>query len=44
MMRRPKLRFKALRDSTLKIARAWGIKEFAMSLWHYASKTWARKG
>ncbi len=43
-MRRPKLRFKALRDSTLKIARAWGIKEFAMSLWHYASKTWARKG
>ncbi|WP_445083955.1 transposase [Candidatus Vondammii sp. HM_W22] len=35
---------KALRDSTLKTARAWAIKEFAMSLWHYASKTWARKG
>jgi transposase len=37
-------RFKALRDSTLKTARAWAIKELAMSLWHYASKTWARKG
>lgn len=36
--------FKALRESTLKTARAWAIKEFAMSLWHYASMTWARKG
>ncbi len=44
MTRRQKLRFKALRDSTLKTARAWAIKEFAMSLWHYVSKTWARKG
>ena len=37
-------RFKALRDSTLKTARAWAIKELAMSLWGYVSKTWARKG
>ena len=37
-------RFKVLRDSTLKTARAWAIKELAMSLWHYVSKTWARKG
>ncbi|WP_445083863.1 transposase [Candidatus Vondammii sp. HM_W22] len=44
MTRRQRLRFKALRDSTLKTARAWAIKEFAMSLWHCASKTWARKG
>ncbi len=44
MTHRQKRRFKALRDSTLKTARAWAIKEFAMSLWHYASKTWARKG
>lgn len=36
--------FKALRDSTLKTARAWAIKELAMSLWNYVSKTWARKG
>lgn len=43
MTHRQKMRFKALRDSTLKTARAWAIKELAMSLWHYVSKTWARK-
>lgn len=36
--------FKALRESNLKTARAWAIKEFAMSLWHYVSRTWAEKG
>lgn len=44
MTRKQNRRFKALRDSTLKTARAWAIKELAMSLWHYVSKTWARKG
>lgn len=44
MTRQQKSRFKALRESTLKTARAWAIKELAMSLWHYVSKTWARKG
>ena len=44
MTRKQKGRFKALRESTLKTARAWAIKELAMSLWHYVSKTWARKG
>ena len=44
MTRQQKQRFKALRDSTLKTARAWVIKEFAMFLWCYVSKTWARKG
>lgn len=44
MTRKQKIRFKALRESTLKTARAWAIKELAMSLWHYVSKTWARKG
>ena len=44
MTSKQKRRFKALRDSTLKTARAWAIKEFAMSLWHYDSKTWAHKG
>ena len=39
-----KRRFKALRDSTLKTARALAIKQLVMSLWHYVSKTWARKG
>ena len=37
-------RFKALRDATLKTARAWAIKQLAMSLWHYVSRTWAYKG
>ncbi len=36
-------RFKALRESTLKTARAWTIKEMAMSQWHYVSKVWAHK-
>lgn len=36
--------FKGLRESALKTARAWAIKELAMSLWHYVSKTWAEKG
>jgi transposase len=35
--------FKDLRESTLRTARAWAIKEFAMSLWHYSSRTWAIK-
>lgn len=43
MTHQQKSRFKALRDSTLKTARAWAIKELAMSLWHYTSKTWALK-
>lgn len=36
-------RFQALRRSTLKTARAWAIKNTAMQLWHYRSRTWARK-
>lgn len=36
--------FKGLTQGILKTARAWGIKELAMSLWHYASRTWAEKG
>ena len=44
MTHKQKLRFKSLRESTLKTARAWAIKELAMSLWHYVSKTWAQKG
>jgi transposase len=43
MTRQQRDRFKVLRDSALKTARAWAIKELAMSLWHYVSKTWARK-
>jgi transposase len=35
--------FKDLKKSTLKTARAWAIKELAMSLWHYQSRAWAEK-
>lgn len=35
--------FKELRESSLKTARAWAIKETAMSSWHYISRTWAEK-
>lgn len=36
--------FSFLKDEALKTSRAWAIKEHAMSLWHYVSPTWARKG
>ena len=44
MTYKQKRRFAALRDSALKTARVWAIRELAMSLWRYVSKTWARKG
>ena len=37
-------RFEPLRTSSLKTARAWAIKEFAMTLWGYRHPGWARKG
>jgi len=33
--------FGALRRSNLKVARAWALKESAMSLWGYRSRGWA---
>lgn len=35
--------FRALRESNLKTARAWALKEQAMLLWDYTSETWAKK-
>ncbi len=35
--------FESLRNSSLKTARAWAIKELAMSLWNYVSRGWAEK-
>ena len=35
--------FASLRESTLKTARAWAIKELAMSLWNYARRGWAKR-
>jgi transposase len=34
-------RFEALRHSSLKTARAWAIKEYAMTLWSYRRRAWA---
>ena len=35
--------FTPLRESTLKTARAWALKEVAMQCWHYVRRGWARK-
>lgn len=35
--------FAPLRDSTLKVARAWAIKESAMGLWGYVRRGWAER-
>ncbi len=44
MSRRQQLDFSVLRQSSLKTARAWAIKDFASQLWNYRSRTWAEKG
>lgn len=43
MSRRLWSSFEHLRSSKLKTARAWAIKESAMSLWDYVSQGWATK-
>lgn len=35
--------FEALRGSSLKTARAWAVKEYAMTLWGYVRRGWAEK-
>lgn len=41
---RQKKQFQQLKNSSLKTARAWAIKELSQKLWHYVSRTWALKG
>jgi transposase len=36
-------RFRELRESNLRVARAWAIKETARDLWGYAKRGWAEK-
>ncbi|MFQ5659123.1 MAG: ISL3 family transposase, partial [Gammaproteobacteria bacterium] len=43
LSRKRQCEFKVLRESTLKTARAWAIKDLAMRLWNYVSRTWAEK-
>jgi len=35
--------FAALRESSLRTARAWAIKEMGMGLWGYVTRAWAKK-
>ena len=35
--------FRPLRESTLRTARAWRLKETAMTLWEYARRGWAER-
>lgn len=35
--------FRSLREMSLKTARAWGIKELAMTLWSYSTRGWAKR-
>jgi transposase len=35
--------FERMKRVAVRTARAWAIKEHAMCLWHYKSRTWARK-
>ena len=44
MDRSQKLVLAELRKNVVKTSRAWAIKEYAMSLWNYVSRTWAKKG
>jgi transposase len=38
-----KARFRELRQSGLKVARAWALKDLAMSLWGYMQRGWAER-
>tara|TARA_R110001599_G_scaffold319312_1_gene529110 strand:- start:847 stop:2079 length:1233 start_codon:yes stop_codon:yes gene_type:complete len=44
MSREQKQHFAQLRQSTLRTARAWAMRQEAMSLWDYKSRSWAQKG
>lgn len=43
MMQAAKQKFAELKNSTLKSARAWALKQAAMRIFDYQSETWARK-
>ena len=38
-----KTRFETLRDTSLKVARAWAMKETARGLWDYSTRGWAQR-
>ena len=36
-------KFEALRGKSLRVAKAWAMKEMARHMWHYASRGWAKR-
>lgn len=44
MTRKQRATFSLLRDSHLRTARAWAMKEQAMDIWRYKTEAWAKKG
>ena len=44
MSKHQKKRFQQLRNSSLRTARAWAIKELSQKLWHYVHRIWTLKG
>ena len=43
MTQRQRRAFTPLRRSSLRVARAWAMKELAMRLWDYRSRGWAER-
>lgn len=43
MTEKRRVEFEPLRDSSLRTARAWAIKDTAMQLWGYSSRGWAER-
>ena len=43
MTSKMKRELRELQDRSLLVAKAWVVKEMASKLWHYSSKTWAKK-
>jgi transposase len=41
--RKLRLQLTAFRETALQVAQAWAVKDAASKLWHYKSRTWARK-
>ena len=44
MKPRNRLRFNELRETALRVARAWAMKEMARGMWTYRTRGWANRG
>jgi transposase len=43
MKPRQRARFETLRSSSLRVAKAWAMKEMGRNLWHYVTRGWAKR-